>query len=144
VFEPYVPFIIGDTKGHDRLCGHYTARFSAVKQLCRVCECPTNFSGYSKSKFAHRLPKDINKLVEGGHLDKLKSLSQNYLKNGFDSVQFGLHKSGIFGACPGKMLHLILLGWFKYLVEAFASQAGSTSIALKHYNWLCTTLGRGL
>jgi hypothetical protein len=25
VFHPYVPFIIGDTEGHDRLCGHYTA-----------------------------------------------------------------------------------------------------------------------
>jgi hypothetical protein len=145
VFQPYVPFIIGDTEGHDRLCGHYTARFSAVKQLCRVCECPTYFSGYSKSKFAHRLPKDINKLVERGHLDGLKSLSQNYLKNGFDSVRFGLHnKRGIFGACPGEMLHLISLGWFKYLLDAFASQAGSTSVALKHYDRLCATLGRRL
>ena len=26
VFYPYIPFIIGDTEGHDRLCGHYTAR----------------------------------------------------------------------------------------------------------------------
>ena len=40
--HPYVPFIVGDTEGHDRLCGHYTARFATVKQLCRVCECPTN------------------------------------------------------------------------------------------------------
>jgi hypothetical protein len=60
VLHPYVPFIIGDTEGHDRLFGHYTARFSAVKQLCRECECPTNFSCYSKSKFTHHLPKDIN------------------------------------------------------------------------------------
>lgn len=114
-----------------------------MKQLCRVCECPTNFSGYSKSKFAHRLSKDINKLVERGHFDGLKSLSQNYLTNGFETVRFGFHnKRGIFGACPGEMLHLISLGWFKYLLEAFASQAGgTTSIALKHYDWLCATLG---
>jgi hypothetical protein len=145
VFQPYVLFIIGDTEGHDCLCGHYTARFSAVKQLCRVCECPTNFSGYSKSMFAHHLPKDINKLVERGHLDELKSLLQNYLKNGFDSVRFGLHnKRGIFGACPGEMLHLIWLGWFTYLLEAFASQAGSSSIAWKQYDQLCATLGIGL
>ena len=145
VFHPYVPFIIGDTEGHDRLCGHYTARFSGVKQLCRVCECPTNFSGYSKAKFAHRLPKDINKLVACGNLEGLKSLSQNYLKNGFDMVRFGFHnKRGVFGACPGEMLHLISLGWFKYLLEAFASQAGSTSVALKHYDRLCATLGSSL
>ena len=57
VFHPYVPFIIGDTEGHDRLCGHYTARFSQISQLCRICECPTYLTGYSKSKFPHRLPK---------------------------------------------------------------------------------------
>jgi hypothetical protein len=37
VFHPYVPLIIGDNKGHDRLCEHYTARLSAVKHFCRVC-----------------------------------------------------------------------------------------------------------
>jgi hypothetical protein len=42
------------------------------------------------------------------------------------------------------MLLLISLGWFRYLLEAFASQAGSTSIALQHYDWLCATLGRRL
>lgn len=34
VFHPYVPFIIGDTEGHDRLCGHYTSRGKGVNQLC--------------------------------------------------------------------------------------------------------------
>ncbi|KAI2497588.1 hypothetical protein MHU86_16894 [Fragilaria crotonensis] len=47
VFHPFVPFIIGDTEGHDRLCGHYTARFAKIKQLCRACECPTEMTGYS-------------------------------------------------------------------------------------------------
>jgi hypothetical protein len=145
VFHPYVPFIIGDTEGHDRLCGHYTARFSKIKQLCRSCECPTHLTGFSKSKFPHRLPKDINKRVERGDVVGLQSLSQNYLKNGFDCVRFGQHnKRGIFGACPGEMLHLISLGWFKYCLEAFSSQAGPTSVALKQYDKLCATLGRRL
>ena len=57
VLHPYIPFIIGDTEGHDRLCGHSTARFEKIKQLCcRVCECPTRLSGYSKAKFNHRKP----------------------------------------------------------------------------------------
>jgi hypothetical protein len=54
------------------------------------------------------------------------------------------NKRGIFGACPGELLHLILLGWFKYLLKAFTSQAGSASIALTQYDWLCTTLGKRL
>jgi hypothetical protein len=48
VLHPYIPFIIGDTEGHDRFCGHYTAHFSSVAQLCRVCECPTLEAGYSR------------------------------------------------------------------------------------------------
>ena len=51
VFNPYVPFIIGDTDGHDRLCGHYTARFSKMEQLSCICECPTSLTGHSKSNF---------------------------------------------------------------------------------------------
>jgi hypothetical protein len=41
----------------------------------------------------------------------LKANSQQFLINAFDSVRFGLHNNrGIFGACPGEILHLILLG----------------------------------
>ncbi|KAI2506334.1 hypothetical protein MHU86_8062 [Fragilaria crotonensis] len=137
VLHPYIPFIIGDTEGHDRLCGHYTARFEKVKQLCRVCECPTRLSGYSKAKFNHRKPAAINRLIAGANsavsqvgatanLNALKDMSQNYLRNGFGRARFGSHNErGIFGACPGEMLHLVSLGWFKYCLEAFASQAGA-------------------
>ena len=145
VFHPYVPFIIGDTEGHDRLCGHYTARFAGIQQLCRTCECPTLFTGYSKAKYRLRLPAKINRLVDGVKLDELKSLSQNYLKNGFLSVRFGQHnKRGIFGACPGEMLHLISLGWFKYCLDAFAAQVGRNSVALQQYDKLCAVLGTRL
>jgi hypothetical protein len=145
VFHPYVPFIIGDTEGHDRLCGHYTARFSQIQQLCRICECPTYLSGYSKSNFRHRVPKKIDALVSKGHTVELQLLSQNYLKNGFAEVRFGLHNQrGIFGACPGEMLHLISLGWFKYCLQAFSAQAGPNSNALKQYDVLCAKLGRSL
>ena len=145
VLHPYVPFIIGDTEGHDRLCGHYTARFAGVQQLCRTCECPTLLTGYSKAKYPHRLPKRIDKLVLGGNMEALKSRSQHYLASGFSGVRFGAHnKRGIFGACPGEMLHLISLGWFKYCLEAFAAQVGPNSFALKQYDGLCAELGRRL
>jgi hypothetical protein len=116
----FVHFIIGDTDGHGCLCGHYPARFKEIKQLCRVCECPTLESGYLKAKYRHRKADMRNKLVRQGDTETLKLLSQNYLKNDFDKVQFGQHNNRwIFGACPGKMLHLISLGWFKYCLDAF-------------------------
>ena len=141
--HPYISFIIGDTEGHDRLCGHYTARFKTVKQLCRSCECPTLQSGYSKVKYPHpRKPRAIDRLVQNGNLEGLISISQHYLKNGFTGVRFGMHNDrGIFGTCPGEMLHLISLGWFKYCREAFSAQAeGSGSVGLKQYDRLCAKI----
>jgi len=35
-FRMYVPFIIGDTEGHDQLCGHYKCRTGNVAQLCHA------------------------------------------------------------------------------------------------------------
>ncbi|KAI2507334.1 hypothetical protein MHU86_7054 [Fragilaria crotonensis] len=68
-------------------------------------------------------------------------MSQNHLKNGFEGVRFGMHnKRGIFGACPGEMLHLILLGWFNYCLQAFSAHAGPKSQALKDYDALQPTL----
>jgi hypothetical protein len=102
-------------------------------------------TGYSKSKFPHRLPKKIDALVCKGSSNQLQLLSQNYLKNGFADVGFSLHNQrGIFGACPGEMLHLVSLGWFKYCLLAFAAQAGPTSVALKQYDMLCAKLGMRL
>jgi hypothetical protein len=99
-----------------------------------------------KARYHHRKPAVINKLVQLGDLNRLKAMSQNYLVNGFDQARFGLHNNrGIFGACPGKMLHLISLGWFKYCLKAFCAQAGgSTSLALNHYDRLCASIGKRL
>jgi hypothetical protein len=73
-------------------------------------------------------------------------MSQNYLHNGFHRVRFGLHNDrGIFGACPGEMLHLISLGWFKYCLQGFAAQAGGPkSLALQQYDKLCASIGKKL
>ena len=36
LLPPFVPFIIGDTEGHNSLCGHYKSRTAGVAQLCRA------------------------------------------------------------------------------------------------------------
>ena len=63
------------------------------------------------------------------------------LKKAFDNVRFGLHNTrGIFSACPAEMLHLVLIGWFKTVVESFFKQAGKGSVAVKDYNALCVDI----
>ena len=140
-FRTYVPFIIGDTEGHDQLCGHYKCRTGNVAQLCRACKCPTRLSGWSKANFPHRNISELKRLMNNQDTDALQEMSQHYLANGFDRVRFGDRKRGIFGAVPGEILHLVLLGWFTYTMEAFIAQAGSKSKFMKQYDKLFTKVG---
>lgn len=127
-FRVVVPFIVGDTEGHDRLCGHFTARFQNVAQLCRICECPTHLTDYSKAKFPFRVPSKVN--ARKGDQEELRAISQQNLLNAFDHINFGSHnKRGIFGACCGEILHMIQLGEYKYILEAFFDQVGKDSSA---------------
>ena len=103
-----MPFIVGDTEGHDRLCGHYTARFEAIKQFCLVCKCPTRLCAYSKGRYNKRYPKEYKRMIEHSDTDGLRDNSQTaLLKNGFKDVRFGYRlgskpQRGIFGACPAE------------------------------------------
>ena len=88
--------------------------------------------------------------MNAGDIELLRALSQNYINNGFNKVHFGQHNErGIFGAsCPGEMLHLITLGWFKYSLKSFLHQAGAKkgkkSAALEHYDALCADIGSAM
>ena len=131
----YVPFIVGDTAGHDVLCGHYTSR-TKVAQLCRACVCPLEKSSYSKARsYARRTPQSVNAMVNNREFDLLRANSQQFLINAFDSIRFGMHNNrGIYGACPGEILHLILIGWFKCVMDSFFLQIGKSSEFARRYN----------
>jgi hypothetical protein len=146
VLHPFIPFIIGDTEGHDGLCGHYKSRTGGVAQLCRACECPTMVCGYSKARdYARRKPKIINKLVREKKFPELRAMSQQYLNNAFDNVRLGMHNDrGIFGACPGEILHLILIGWFRNVIDSFFIQISKDSVPSKKYDTLLLDINKWL
>ena len=148
IFHPFVvPFITGDTEGHDALCGLYKSWTAGVAQLCRAGECPTMVSGYSKARdYARRKPKIINKLVREEKFPELKAISQQYLNNAFDNVQLGMHNDcGICGACPGEILHLILIGcWFRNVVDSFFIGITKDSVLAKKYDTLLLDINQCL
>ena len=145
VLYPFIPFIIGDTEGHDYLCGHYKNRTANIHQLCRICEVPTHKTGWSKGrKYPKRKQSKIRQLVHTKSFHQLRQMSQYMLKSGFDNVRFGLHSDcGIFGACPGEILHLVSLGWFKYAVKSFFKQIGDGQPASKYIR-LCRDIATQL
>ena len=139
----YVPFVIGDTEGHDYLCARYGSRSHGVAQICRACNCPTLSSGDENIKSRYKKFTEVDGYVKNKQLANLHAMSQHYVLNAFRLVRFGCHNNrGIFGACPGEILHLIQLGWFKYAMQSFATQAGPTSQAMSQFDDLCSVVGK--
>ena len=65
------------------------------------------------------------------------AMSQQYLNNAFDNVRLGMHNDrGIFGVYPGEILYLILIGWFRKVVDSFFIQIRKDSVLAKKYDHL--------
>ena len=115
-FKIFVPFVKCDNAEADKLCGKYEMRAENVQQVCRSCHCPLQQANDHLHKPVYKTVPEIQKLVDRGDLEGLKSISQSNLINAFHKLQFNLGNSrGIHGGCPADMLHTIQLGIFKYL-----------------------------
>lgn len=141
-FIPFVPFIKADTDEADKLCGSYSSRGKNVAQLCRYCETPTNECDRPMAKYRHKTPRKIQGLVDKNDLAALKALSQQCIENALYKLRFGQHnKLGVHGACAWDMLHMILLGIFKYMRDCFFEQIGPTSVLAKDIDALAREYG---
>ena len=125
-FVFYVAFVRCDTEEADKLCGKYLSRGRNVAQLCRYCHCPTNESDDPMADYPLKTKDKVQRLIEKMDLDALKAISQHCIKNACYKLRFGLHnKMHVHGSCPMDMLHMMLLGIFKYVRDCFFEQLGS-------------------
>jgi hypothetical protein len=118
----FLIFIIGDTEGHDKLCGRYNSRALQVKQVCRHCNIPTmDCDNAFYPCWRHVKPDVVHSLVVSDDLEGLKAMSQHPLKNAFynSKLDIGCNPRGIHGMTPGEPLHVVDLGLFKYGLEGF-------------------------
>ena len=145
IFKIPIMFIVGDTEGHDRLCGHFLCRTGGVKQLCRTCECPTAECNSSKVNYRKRKAAKLEEMAAKGDLEELKAMSQHPIINAFHSLDFmSAGGRGIHGACPGEILHLIYLGIFKYVLECFYHQLGKGTNVIGPLDDLVEKIGQSL
>jgi hypothetical protein len=99
----FLMFIIGDTKGHDKLCGRYNSRALQAKQIPTM-DCDNAFYPWQ-----HVKPDVVHSLVVSNDLEGLKAMSQHPLKNAFynSKLDIGRNPRGIHGMTPGEPLHFI-------------------------------------
>ena len=71
-FKIPVLYIIGDTEGHDKICGRYLSR-SNISRLCRCCNVPFEETDNPEFKYKYNKHKKLMKIVN----DKTKNESEN-------------------------------------------------------------------
>ena len=139
---PFVPFIKADTDEAEKLCGKFTSRGINVSQICRYCTCPTEESDQPMANYPLKTKNRIQSLVDRGEVEELRKLSQHCIQNALYKVRFGSHnKLSVHGACAWDMLHMILLGIFKYVRDCFFEQIGDKSQLAKEIDALARQFG---
>ncbi|WP_288992458.1 hypothetical protein [uncultured Marinobacter sp.] len=117
--------VLGDTEGHDRLCGRYNSRGTGVARLCRHCNTPRCETDNVDYDWEHILPEQVQRVINANDKEGLKALSQHPIRNAFyESICLGGNKRGIHGMSPGEPLHVLELGLFKMMTEGFYVNLG--------------------
>ena len=133
-----IAFIIGDTPGHDKLCGRIagikakTEKHKATVHPCRYCTVDFDNLDNPNPPKKHCKPmlrqQIMNKFAIGASGTKkdiatatkeLKAISYNYVDNVFDKLCFGGDPAGINGATPFEILHSLLKGLMEYAHQSF-------------------------
>ena len=141
-FLPFVMFIKGDSKEHDKHCGHYSSKTAGVHQICRVCHCPTDMTDVPYKRYPKRDPRKIQSLIDAGNREQLQRISQQYLQNAWYKVKFSMHNElGVHDACPSEVLHWIQINKFKYVIAMFFAQTGMKSILTNNIEVLAKSMG---
>ena len=122
VFKVPVLFVVGDTEGHDKMCGKFLSRTSQIPRLCRYCECPTVSTDDTSSEWNFTLGPTIAHMVTTNQRDKLRAMAYHCVKNGFDGVVFCDQSRGINGSTPAEVLHVWQHGLFPRVLSGLFGQ----------------------
>ena len=122
VFKVPVLFIVGDTEGHDKMCGKFLSRTSQIPRLCRYCDCPTVSTDDTSSEWNYTLGPTIADMVTSNQRDELRSMAYHCVKNGFDGVIFCDQSRGINGSTPAEVLHVWQHGLFPRVLSGLFGQ----------------------
>lgn len=115
-----VLFIIGDTEGHDRLCGRMTSR-GTISHLCRYCDVCREDTDNPYCTYRYTKMKMVQSLYRRGDECRLKEeLSMYLISNAWHDIEFCDPIRGIHGATCGELLHCLQQGIFEYsLIQLF-------------------------
>ena len=120
----YVQFIIGDTKGHDLLCGRMGSYHLGMNQLLRDCCVAPNDSDNIPLKCNFRKLADVQNFVTE---EDFRSISFKKIDNAFHDLEMGDEVHGIFGATNGEPLHILEMQLLELISQVFTDSLHTQS-----------------
>ena len=110
----YPQFIIGDTKGHDSICGRYASHNS--RQCVRDCDVLKSQSDLTSHKCHYRTVQEMMNM----NSSDLKQQSFHVVNKVFLLLmEMGDNVHGLYGALPVEMLHMFFSGLDEYESKDF-------------------------
>lgn len=111
-------FVIGDSKGHDILCGRM-ASHNLTPGLCRDCDMRTENADNPTIPCCFLKQKDLSLKT----IPELKDMSFYRIPYfTFNALSFGASPYGVNGATAIDIIHGILIGMMEYLYSTFTDQ----------------------
>ena len=139
-----IMFIIGDTKGHDKLVGRYT-NYVNSKSLVRDCRCLRSDGDVLNQNCRLITANEIKELIRlerieslrpshernNSYAEELKNISfHKDIDNAWNGLDFGANEFGINGACPPCLLHVFHLRFPDDIVNAFLNLLGTSDVTV--------------
>jgi len=125
-----VMFVIGDTEGHDKLCGRYSCRANS-KSLCRYCNIPFHRTDDPFFGYRHTKVNLVKRLILKNEVKKLQEMSMHCIENAWHKIEFCDEERGIHGATLAELLHCIQQGIFEYAIKALFEQKKKKKLSAK-------------
>jgi hypothetical protein len=124
-------FMMGDTEGHNK----YAARSLSngnMKQLCRYCTCPAEYSDDPHYKFTYRTQKSVQAVIASGDAVALQAtISQQPVYSALYRLTTPRCLRGIYGILPPEWLHMIQKGGLMMLQKGLFERAVTCFLGLK-------------
>ena len=131
--------VIGDTVGHDTICGRYRSYSNKIKRPIWSCDVsqddiddPDHVCSYTKVENIRSLLDECIHNIKhcrdvGYHRKQAASVSQCLVYPAFFDVSCGGDPHGIFGITPFESLHTLLLGMMKHSLQCLFEEGKHTS-----------------
>jgi hypothetical protein len=132
-FRLPVLFIIGDTDGHDKLCGRFCSRMN-VARLCRYCDCKFDETDNPFVKFLYTQQKTAEALIRKNDHDGLREMTMHCVKNAWHEVLWCDPKRGIHGGTCAETMHCLQHGLFQYTLTQLYGQRKEKKKRGKRHN----------